>query len=204
MLLSTTYFGPVQWYSKLWQQRGAEVEIEATETFPKQTYRNRMVIAAESGPLALTIPVEGTSGKHQAIRDLRISEHGRWRHLHWQALVSAYGESPFFEYYADDLRPFYFDCGPQSPSRLGFLLDYNEAGAALVCRLLDIDTRIRRTTEFTPPTPHDLRYTITPKHGEPCAARPYWQVYRERHGFLPGLSILDLLFCQGPEAVLYL
>lgn len=229
MLLSTTYFGPVEWWSHVWRQRGATVTIEASETFPKQTYRNRMVIAAEGGPLSLTIPVEGTSGKHQLIRDLRIAEHGRWRHLHWQALVSAYGESPFFEYYQDDLRPFYFDCGPQSPFHRRFLLDYNEAGMELVCRLLDIDTRFTRTTEFRPPTATsprascearreetddprstslaaslDYRYTISPKHPSAYQGREYWQVYRERHGFLPNLSVLDLLFCQGPEAVLYL
>ena len=108
VLLSTTYFGPVQWYQKL--NRAEETLIEAHENYCKQTYRNRCVIATANGPQALTVPVErpaDTDLNHCPIRDLRISDHGRWRQLHWNALQSAYSETPFFEYYADDLRPFF-------------------------------------------------------------------------------------------------
>ena len=108
-LLSTTYFGPVQWYQKLY--RYEEVEIEQWESFQKQTYRNRCLIATTQGVQALTVPVERNSQlsalNSQLIKDVRISDHGNWRHLHWNALVSAYGESPFFEYYQDDIRPFF-------------------------------------------------------------------------------------------------
>lgn len=203
LLLSATYFGPVEWYAHLARAPHGEARIEACETFPKQTYRNRMVIAAESGPLALSIPVEGSSAKHQLMRDLRISEHGRWRHLHWQAIKSAYGESAFFEYYEDDLRPFYEDCGPSSPALMPWLLDYDLATAELMARLLDLDTRLTLTAEFTPPA-SDLRYTIAPKLPPTLPSKPYYQVYRARHGFLPNLSILDLLFNLGPEAPLVL
>lgn len=206
MLLSATYFGPVEWYARLANAPQGVAGIEAWETFPKQTYRNRMVIASESGPLSLSIPVEGTSAKHQLMRDLRISEHGRWRHLHWQALRSAYGESAFFEYYEDDLRPFYEDMGPSSPALMPWLLDYDLATSELMCRLLELDTRLSLTAAFTPVSGEgsDLRYSIAPKLAPALPHRPYYQVYRQRHGFLPNLSILDLLFNLGPEAPLFL
>ena len=94
VLLSTTYFGPVQWYQKL--HRADVVHIEKWESFIKQTYRNRCQIATTNGVQALTVPVE--RGTSPLIKDIRISDHGNWRHLHWMALQSAYGESPFFEY----------------------------------------------------------------------------------------------------------
>lgn len=107
-LLSSTYFGPVQWYQKL--NRYDECVIEQYDNFQKQTYRNRCIIATTNGPQALTVPVERPDGARldkTLMRDVRISDHGSWRHLHWNALASAYGESPFFEYYQDDLRPFF-------------------------------------------------------------------------------------------------
>lgn len=114
-LLSSAYFGPVQWYQKL--NRYDKVSVEAYDSFIKQTYRNRCVIATANGVQALTVPVERTTEPAAAadspqalkclMKDVRISDHGNWRHLHWNALMSAYGESPFFEYYADDIRPFF-------------------------------------------------------------------------------------------------
>ena len=202
-LLSTTYFGPVQWYQKLYH--ADDVQIEACESFQKQTYRNRCLIATTQGVQALTVPVriEGSS----LITNSRISDHGNWRHLHWNALKSAYGESPFFEYYEDDLRPFFLPDWE-------FLFDFNEAIRQKMCELLDIQPRVSPTTQFLPPaavashpTLHDFRDAIQPKHPAPdphFTPRPYYQVYRQKHGFLPNLSILDLLMNMGPESVFYL
>ena len=117
-LLSTTYFGPVQWSQKL--NRHALCVVEQHDHFIKQTYRNRCVIATTQGPQALTVPVEKYVNDVTETRDIRISDHGNWRHLHWNALLSAYGESPFFEFYADDLRPFF-------EQRWTYLLDFNMA-----------------------------------------------------------------------------
>ena len=145
-LLSTTYFGPVQWYQKLY--RHEEVEIEQWESFQKQTYRNRCLIATTQGIQALTVPVERREGvrregeKENTIRDIRISDHGNWRHLHWNALVSAYGESPFFEYYQDDIRPFF-------EKRWDYLFDFNEAIREKMCELLDIEAKVSYSREFT-------------------------------------------------------
>ena len=100
-LLQSTYFGPVQWYQKLY--RYDSILIEQHDTYQKQTFRNRCVIATANGLQALTVPVEAP-GERCAMKEVRISDHNQWRRVHWNALQSAYSESPFFEYYQDDIR----------------------------------------------------------------------------------------------------
>ena len=219
VLLSTTYFGPIQWYQKLY--RADEVWIERHETFQKQTYRNRCIIATTQGTQALTVPVERSNSQSsipQFLKDIRISDHGNWRHLHWNALRSAYGDSPFFMYYEDDIRPFF-------ERRWDYLFDFNEAIIEKMCELLDILPNIHYTDQYLPSLDRerlrvgasagmgleegllDCRNTITPKHPVPdpgFTPQRYYQVYEAKHGFLPNLSILDLLFNMGPESVFWL
>ena len=137
------------------------------------------------------------------MRDVRISDHGNWRHQHWVALESSSRQSPFFEYYADDFAPFY-------EKKWDFLADFNEDLMTLVASLLDISKPVTRTTD---PLPNPLSlYGEGLKRGSPLRggvregleARPYYQVFASRHGFLPDLSIVDLLFNFGPEGVLWL
>jgi len=214
-LLATTYFGPVQWYQKLY--RYDRVLIEHHESFIKQTYRNRCVIATTQGPQALTVPVDTTN---PTVGQVRLSDHGNWRHQHWQALQSAYGESPFFLYYEDDLRPFFIE------RRWERLTDFNEAICLKMCELLDIRPQLQHTADFCLPATvgtgsqsvpavvladgteaDDYRQVINPKHPLPDSCftpRPYYQVYAQKHGFLPNLSILDLLMNMGPESIFYL
>ena len=205
VLLSTTYFGPIQWYQKLY--RADEAWIEQHEHFIKQTYRSRCIIATTQGTQALSIPIEHPTSNVQRstfnvqrIRDIRISDHGNWRHLHWNALQSAYGESPFFEYYEDDLRPFF-------EKRWTFLFDFNEAIREKLCELLDITPVVHLTEQYVSDHASDYREAINPKHptSDPdFQPRRYYQVYEAKHGFLPNLSIVDLLFNMGPEAIFYL
>ena len=276
-LLSTTYFGPVQWYQKLNRHRCI---IEQHDNFVKQTYRNRCVIASANGPQTLTVPIERYDGLKCAMRDIRISDHGNWRHLHWQALVSAYGETPFFEYYADDIRPFFEE------HRWKYLLDFNLDITQTLCSLLDVRPDLTLSDHYIDADETicgsgslsgaaagfeeankglngaaesfggavkgldgaaeslggakgldgaaesfggavkgldgaaeslgsssacslfvDYRDAIRPKHPLPDAefeARPYYQVRAQRHGFLPNLSVLDLLFNEGPEGIFWL
>lgn len=200
-LLTSTYFGPVQWYQKL--NAYDECCIERYDNFVKQTYRNRCVIATTNGPQALTIPVERPSDGRldkTAMKDVRISDHGEWRHLHWNALMSAYGESPFFEYYQDDIRPFY-------EKRWEFLFDFNMEIVQKICELIDIRPYITLSSEYMPVNENDFRDIIRPKHpGEDPEFEPkrYYQVYQNKFGFMPNMSILDLLFNEGNESVFYL
>ena len=201
LLLSTTYFGPIQWYQKLY--RAESVQIERWESFQKQTYRNRCIIATTNGPQALTVPIE-RQFTINCIKDIRISDHGNWRHLHWNALQSAYGESPFFDYYLDDIRPFF-------EQRWDYLLDFNETIREKMCELLDIQPKVDYSKKFTvyslSSCVQDYRMVIRPKNPEPdpdFTPKRYYQVYEQKHGFLPNLSILDLLFNMGPESIFYL
>lgn len=183
--LPIAYLGPVSWYAALAQ--ADEVTVEQHEHYVKQTWRNRCRIAMPDGPQDLVVPVVAAPG-HTPIRDIRISDHGNWRHHHWSALRTAYGKSPFFEYYADDFAPLY-------EHRYPFLLDFDEALREVVCQLLDITTPVSRSTAYAPPVDFSQLPVLT---------KPYYQVFSQRLGFLSDLSIADLLFNLGPEALLYL
>lgn len=198
VLLQTTYFGPVQWYQKL--HRYDHVLIEQYDSYQKQTYRNRCIIATANGRQSLTVPMEHNS---QFVKDLRISDHNQWRRIHWNALQSAYSESPFFEYYADDIRPFF-------EKKYSFLVDFNEEIRQKMCELIDIRPHVKYTTAYQTNvhTPYlDFRNVIHAKHPQPDSdfcLKKYWQVFQHKYGFQANLSILDLLFCMGPESIFYL
>jgi len=199
VLLSTAYLAPVEYYCMMCSHQ--RVVIETCCNYNKQTYRNRCVIATANGTQTLSIPVEKTGSLKCLTKDVRIAEHGNWRHLHWNAIVSAYNSTPFFEYYEDYFRRFY-----EKPA--GFLFDFNEELRELVCSLLDISPNISYSTEYIiSPKPDvlDLRETIHPKK-PPVLEKflPYCQVFEAKYGFLEDLSIVDLLFNLGPEALLWL
>ena len=201
--IATAYLGPIQQYCKMLQY--PEVRIETAENYVKQTYRNRCSIAAANGPLSLSIPIVKPDTLKCQTKDIRISDHGNWRHLHWNALVSAYNMSPFFEYYADDFAPFY-------EKKYEFLFDFNEELCRLVCELIDIHPVIERTAEYKmefTADEADFREIIHPKKDFRTAdtafvPQPYYQVFESKLGFLPNLSIIDLLFNMGPESLLIL
>jgi len=197
--LTTAYLAPVEYYSLL--QHYPEVFIEQYDHYIKQTYRNRCVIASANGLQTLSIPIEKPDAAKCLTRDIRIAEHGNWRHIHWNAIVSAYNSTPFFEYYADDFRPFY-------EKKQEFLFDFNEQLRELVCRLMDLEVSVTYSSEYQKELPDgvlDCRETIHPKH--PFASsnfKPYYQVFEQKYGFKGNLSCIDLLFNMGPEAVLFL
>lgn len=197
VLLSSAYMPPVSFISAI---AGAqEVLIEQYDSYCKQTYRNRCVIASASGPLTLTIPTVKADAPKQLMKDVRISDHGDWRRQHWNALESAYMHTPFFIYYADEFRPFY-------EKKWDFLLDYNLELTNLILKLAGLETNLNLTetysgTEYSDKEISDLRSWIEPSvcNAKCPASQPYWQVFKQKFGFLPNLSAVDLLFNMGPE-----
>ena len=164
-----------------------------------------MIIPTTNGPLSLTIPTNHDISL--SMKDIRISDHANWRHVHWNALLSAYGESPFFEYYQDDIRPFY-------EKKYEFLFDFNMETTEKMIELLDIRPKISITEAYIQSKElkeedeiKDFRDAIRPKKPLPdaeFAPQRYYQVYEQKHGFQPNMSILDLLFNEGNEAIFYL
>jgi len=204
-LFSTAYFAPIQYYAHL--RQSTKPLIESCEHFIKQTYRNRCIVATANSLMPLSLPIDKSNSEKSDIRDVKISDHGHWQHLHWNSIESAYNSSAFFEYYADDIRPF-FEKKPE------FLFDFNEEIRVKICELLEIPGEVNYTQEFmkegeTPLDWQDFRGIIHPKKNlsevDPTfLSKPYYQVFDHKFGFQPNLSILDLLFNMGPESILYL
>lgn len=203
ILLEIQYWGSIQYYSKFLKYD--TIQIEQHENYRKGSFRNRCCIATANGVISLSIPL--LKGKHQQanIKTVAIDNSRNWKTMHWRSIKTAYGNSPFFEYYQDDFELLY-----QKEHRLlfDFCLDVQE----LVLNSLCLSPTIQYSTSFekdTAPNTIDFRNTCLPKNyaipnDSSFTIVPYPQVFEDRLGFLPNLSILDLLFCTGPEAVYYL
>ncbi len=197
MTLPCLYLPPIEWFMRALSGENAHfpeekplmLTLEACENFPKQTLRNRCYIDSPNGQIALTIPIDKTNfsplGKC-LMRDVKISRQFDWQHQHWVAFASSYSGSPFFDYLQDDFRPIY-------EKQWTYLMDLNEALLEACFNLLDIPITIERSTSFMGES--------TETHPTLC---PYYQVFEQKHGFIPNLSIIDLLFNMGNEAPLYL
>jgi hypothetical protein len=197
-LLSISYLGPVQYFTKFLLHR--KQIVERFDHYTKQTYRNRCHIMGANRILPLSIPVLKGPAHKTYLRDVRIDNDKKWQNLHWRSIESAYRHSPFFEYYLDEFLPFY-----ERPCV--FLFDFNRSLLEVVLRALEINNPIRVTGEFVddPPAEYDdYRELIHPKRDlseDPFfVPAAYQQVFAERLGFGANLSIIDLLFNEGPNA----
>ena len=164
-------------------------EREKLENYQKQTIRNRCTIDSPNGPLHLSIPIDKSTfiGGKCMMKDVRISTHNDWQHQHWYALETSYFNSPFYEYLQDDFRPLY-------EKHWDFLIDFNESLIQKCCEMLDIQPNISRTNQ----------YVGIKSLGSDFHPIPYYQVFQQKHGFIPDLSIIDLIFNMGNESLLFL
>jgi len=203
LLIELQYLAPVQYYAKLCS--GQSVLIEQHEHYTKRSYRNRTRILGTNGVMRLTIPLKKGKNEGQSIREVQIEYIQGWQQQHWQSIRSAYGKAPFFEHYSDELHPFF-------EKKYKFLFDFNFELMETLMTIIGISSDISLTKNYahTPPEGMlDLRNTIHPKEryhkvDAHYQSIPYAQVFQEKHGFVPDLSILDLLFCMGPQSSLVL
>ncbi|MEE4255641.1 MAG: WbqC family protein [Bacteroidales bacterium] len=197
ILLSTAYFPPISWVREA--LNADKIFIEAWETYPKQTYRNRCRIAAANGPLSLSVPVTKVNGKGTMTKDIRICYDEDWQRLHRRSMEDAYTNSPFYLYFWDEIRPFF-------EKKFSFLLDLNMELTFALIRILGKKIEINFTDAFEkePAGLADLRNSITPKLPVEEDKFPrYPQVFEEKSGFQPDLSVIDLIFNEGPASLDY-
>lgn len=198
VLLPIAYLPSITYFTLLKSAENAI--IEQFETYPKQTYRNRCEIYTEKGKTALVIPVSKPNGNRTKTADIQIFNTDNWYVKHWRAIESAYQASPFFLYYKDELKSFYDGSHKK-------LLDLNLALTSHFCNLFDIKTSITLSADYIDKKDinFDYRDKLSPKK-QPIIHNflKYTQVFDARHGFIPNLSILDLLFNLGPESGDYL
>jgi len=191
-LLPTAYLAPISYYAILLQDPNCRIELN--EHFIKQSIRNRCDIYGANGKLRLSIPKQRKGSSKTIIENLKISYRNNWQKQHWNAIESAYNSSPFFEYYKDDLKPFFEE-------KEEYLVNFNSKLQNAILSMIQQKNMIKNTTEYLHKGDFfDLRnYTWKLKNQE-----KYDQVFMEKQGFIPNLSILDLLFNLGPESIDYL
>jgi len=199
-ILSTSYLGPLQYYSKFLLHR--EVSFEQWENYQKQTYRNRCYIYGANGKQCLVIPVTVNSETKTPIRDVSIDYSKPWQKIHWKSIESAYRLSPCFEFFEDSLYRFY-----EKGTHKKFLFDWNTGLMEVILDLMEINAVFTLTSGYNkaPAGYADYRASIHPKgrlsKPDPnFISIPYTQVFESKHGFLPDLSIIDLLFNEGGHA----
>jgi hypothetical protein len=197
-VLPMFYLPPVEYFVLLNTYKPG-ILIEREENFPKQTYRNRANIFSPDGVLVLTVPVIRGSKNHTPIKDVKISYDFNWQRLHWLSLQACYRRSAYFEYYEDEFIIFF-------QKKYPFLFDYNEQLLQFILKSIKLKVNFKYTDsyEIEYPSLIDYRNSINPKKVSNFDQKPYFQVFEERKGFQENLSIVDLLFNQGPHSVNYL
>ncbi len=199
VLLHPCYFGPISQFAALVQ--ADKVIFENEDNYQKQTYRNRMHIYGANGKLQLNIPIKhsGDKSQHQKYREVKIENDFQWQKQHWKSLQTVYRTSPFFEFYEDDFQPLY-------EKKYKFLLDFNYACMDLALECLQKDLKYSKTEEFIlePKNVKNGRSLVQAKNTKEFELEPYPQVFQAKYGFINDLSIVDLIFNEGPNAPNYL
>ena len=200
-ILTSSFFPTIQYVTYLYSAKS--VLIETCEHYQKKTYRNRYEIYGANGIVPLSVPVEKGNTPKQYIKDIRIAYHTSWNETHWKTIESAYNSSPYFLYYEDDISNVFF-------KKWEFLLDMNIASIHAILNCLEIKVNIELTSTYNPSGyyENDFREIVQPKNDFRADIKfnpiEYRQVFGLKHGFIPNLSILDLLFNKGPETLLVL
>lgn len=195
---STAYLPPISYISGCLHSE--QVLIEQFETYSRQTIRNRCLIYGPNGMQALSIPVRKVNGNHTLTRDIRIVTSTPWQRLHWRSIETAYNNSPFFLYYKDTFEAVF-------TKKFDSLLELNTHLLGIIFSILGVTKKIVFTQSFMSlPAGKEKSEVFLPekKQVKSSDLPPYTQVFSPKHGFIPDLSIVDLLFNLGPESLDYL
>lgn len=197
IILHPTYFPNIAHFVAMVNAK--HIVFEMDDNFLKQTFRNRCYIYGANGKLALNIPVIHTQKNRQKYIDVKIFNEDNWQSNHWKSLLSAYRTSPFFEYYEDELRPLF-------NIKKDFILDYNLTCFEVICECLQLNLQTSKSELYkkTVENTEDYRFLVNAKKDQAPLFNNYTQVFSDKHGFISNLSILDLLFNEGPNAQNYL
>ncbi len=195
ILLPVFYLPPISWFSKFFKE-DAEVVFEVSENFPKQTYRNRTVIYGANGKLSLIIPISHTG--ERVISKTQVCNRENWQKLHWKSIKTAYQTSPYFEFYEDKLTEiFTFETTS--------LLAFNLNALSIIQKILKTDKTFTCSESYqSHPEAEDFRTWFSAKTETTQEFEVYFQSFQAKAGFLPDLSIIDLICNKGPEALTYI
>lgn len=195
-LFIPTYFSPISQYGMIYQSKDITFELE--DNFQKQTYRNRCYIYGANGKQLLNIPIMHSKSEiKQKSKDIRIETSSSWQKQHYKSLKIAYNSSPFFEYYEDDLM-FVFE------KKYTFLQDLNLDTFEFINQALELEQSYESTTSYGENSSDDYRILTSVKSHPNCTLERYIQVFDDKFGFVENLSILDLLFMEGPNSISFL
>jgi len=197
ILVSTAYLPPVEYFSLI--SRAEEVLIEREENYLKQSFRNRCYILSSHGPQLLSVPVYLGSQHKTQLKDIRIDYSKRWQQVHLGAITASYSASPYFQFYFENIEKVI-------SKKTIFLIDLNTELTQTVLNMLKMKIQLIFTSKFESPSEseNDFRYRISPKKESGFRVKEYLQVFNNGDGFVHGLSIIDLIFNTGPEAVEFL
>jgi hypothetical protein len=197
ILVSTAYLPPAEYFSLI--SHADEVLIEREENYLKQSYRNRCYILSAHGLQLLSVPVYLGSQHKIPLKEIRIDYTKRWQQVHLRAITASYNSSPYFQFYFENIEKII-------SKRTSFLIDLNRELTESVLKMLKMKIKLSYTTDFEPveEAGYDFRYRISPKKSSQFILKEYLQVFSAGNGFVQGLSIIDLIFNMGPEAVDYL
>ena len=195
-LFTTAYFPSISYMARFLAADAPVIEV--FETYHKQTYRNRCRVMTANGVESLSVPVVKVNGNHTMTKDMAISPIEPWQHIHSRCLESAYKAAPYFDHYYDYLRPIF-------EGHFERLIDLNDAALQAILKMLKVKKEIVHTTDYVRVAENDLRETFSPKKQVDANLFPtYYQVFSEKFPFAADLSVLDLVFNEGPEATTYL
>ncbi|MDG2194140.1 MAG: WbqC family protein [Polaribacter sp.] len=195
-LFLPTYFSPIAQYAAL--VKTPEIVFEVEDNFQKQTYRNRCYIYGANGKQLLNIPIKHLeSSQRKKTKDTLIDTGYSWQSQHLKSIQTAYRNSPFFEFYQDDLQPIF-------TKKYTYLLDVTIDTFLFLMDALQLPDTYSKTTEFVPKATEDYRLLANAKQNPAIHFDHYIQLFDDKHGFIPNLSMLDLLFMEGPNAISFL